>query len=152
MLNIKIKPESETFKMPIKGSEHAACYDVYADRIEYNPDGYYICYLGFSTEIPNGWKGVIVPRSNITKFGYAMLNSPGQIDSDFRNEWQVRFQAIPIITEATKAWTFNEFPYKVGDRIAQIYFEEENEVNFEKVTNTSDTERGLGGFGSTGHN
>lgn len=165
-VNIKIKPESETFKMPIKGSEDAACYDVFADRIEVDPAGFVICHLGFSTEIPKGWKGIVVPRSNITKYGWDMLNTPGQIDSDYRNEWQARFtpiinggDTVPVVDKDTVGIGVDYrnvvdackyFPYKVGERCAQIYFEEVNEVEFEVVNKTSGTKRGLGGFGSTG--
>lgn len=150
-MNVKIKL-IEDGKLPVKGSEHAACFDCYARKIEIQNDGMVICYLGFATEIPEGYKGVITARSNITKTGWVLANGIGIVDSDYRNEWQARFRPIPeqlnpIIGEGY----FNPtFPYKINERVCQIYFEEVLNFTFEEVDNLNDTERGLGGFGSTG--
>lgn len=145
MLKVFIKPERENFKIPIKGSNHAACFDCYASEIKMQDDGMVIVKLGFSTEIPEGWRADLIPRSNITKYGWVLANSPGTIDSDFRNEWQARFRPIPSPQDKITA-----FPYEVGERVCQVRFEKVNPVEFIVVNNTSDTERGLGGFGSTG--
>ena len=136
-------------KLPTKGTEYAACFDVYARKIGHNGDGLVICYLGFMTEIPVGYKGVLITRSNITKHSWVMANSFGIIDSDFRNEWQMRFRMIPTIkvNNSVQGW---QFPYKEGERVGQIYFEKVLDVEFEIVNELNETERGLGGFGSTG--
>ena len=158
-LAIKIKPEAENFQHPRKGTEHSACYDAYASRIEYCEDGMVICYLGFSTEIPEGWEGNVLPRSNISKYSWVIPNSPGEIDSDYRNEWQCRFRPIPYLKDIPDSinpekhvvdFVVNDFPYKVGERVCQICFREVVNVSFELVENTTDTERGKGGFGHTG--
>ena len=116
-------------------------------------------YLGFATEIEPGWKGVVVPRSSFTQKGWVMQNSPAQIDSDYRGEWMLKFQAIPasLDTFCNKheeiELEYPDFPYKPGDRVAQIYFEEVKPVEFTVVFDEeelSSTERGDGGFGSTG--
>jgi len=142
MTTIKFKQLRDNFKLPEKSFSTDACFDVVVHHIE-KLGHKCICYLGFSTEIPIGWKGVIVPRSSITKTNWTMLNSPGQVDSSYRGEWQVRFTHIDTGEEP-------EFPYKIGDRIAQIYFEKVNEVSLELVNEVSDTDRGTGGFGHTG--
>lgn len=158
-LLIKIKPEADNFKQPVKGTKQAACYDAYASRIEYREDGLVICYLGFSTEIPEGWEGNVLPRSNISNYSWVIPNSPGVIDSDYRNEWQCRFRPIPYLKDIPnkidpniieKQFVVNEFPYKVGERVCQIRFRKVDEVTFELVDETSESERGMGGFGHTG--
>lgn len=144
MVKIKFKKLTSTAKLPVKGSLHAACYDVYADRVEIEYPGRVIYYLGFSTEIPEGYRGVIVPRSNLTKYNYMMGNSIGIIDSDYRGEWMIKLTSLES--------PYESLPYKTGDRIAQIYFEKVLDVVFEEVEDLSITERNTGGFGSTGLN
>lgn len=138
-MKIKIKKLHPLAKIPLKGTKEASCADVYATEIEHNNDEITI-KLGFSTEIPNGYKGVIVPRSSITKTTWIMQNSPAQIDSDYRGEWMIKLKNIDI----------TDSPYKVGDRVAQIFFEKIVDYEFEEVEELVETERGQGGFGSTG--
>lgn len=146
-LPIKILLDTAEY-FPKKATEGSACYDVKARRIDFNDDGLVICYLGFKTEIPLGFKGEMVPRSNLTKYAWVMQNSPAQMDSDFRGEWQVRFRPIPI-KQGDMLYT-QKFPYEVGDSVAQIYFEKEEKVDFIPVKELSKTKRGEGGFGHTG--
>lgn len=141
MLTVKFKELYADVKPPIKGSAHAACYDVYAHSITNINDGKVKIGLGFATEIPVGWKGIIVPRSNLTKYTWVMNNSFGVIDSDYRGEWMVIFTPIGN--------NFG-FPYQVGERVAQIYFEKVEEVELSKVAEIASSDRGAGGFGSTG--
>ena len=150
-MNVKIKL-IENGKLPVKGSEHAACFDCFVRKIDHLPDGMVICSLGFATEIPEGYKGVIVSRSNITKYGWVLANGIGIVDSDYRNEWQARFRPIPEqLNHIVGEGYFNSpFPYKINERVCQIYFEKVNEFTFNVVDDLGDTIRGLGGFGSTG--
>lgn len=148
MIKIKIKKLYLDTVLPEKGSEHAACYDVVAREITKNGDLVTV-KLGFATDIPNGYKGVIVPRSSFTQKGWVMQNSPGQIDSDYRGEWMIKFQSIPY--SATWNNGLNpKFPYKVGDRCAQIFFEKVEPIYWEETETLNDTVRNHGGFGSTG--
>lgn len=147
MLKIKLQKVTEDARMPIKGSEHAAAYDVYAHSI-IDSNGKVKVGLGFKTEIPKGYKGIIVPRSNLTKFHWVLNNSYGVIDSDYRGEWMAVFTPLPVVA-GTHAGT-TAFPYNVGDRVAQIYFEEVLPVSFDIVPELEQSERGEGGFGSTG--
>lgn len=142
-VKIKFKSESPLFELPQKTFE-AACYDVKVTRIE-NKNNLVICYLGFSTEIPENWKGVIVPRSSQTKTKWAMLNSPGQVDCDYRGEWQVRFTYLGDDDIMNPV-----FPFQIGDRVAQIYFEPVYQPIFILYDELSVTQRGPGGFGSSG--
>jgi dUTP pyrophosphatase len=147
MLKIKLQKVTEDALMPIKGTNDAACYDVYAHSITGNGNKYTIG-LGFKTEIPKGYKGIIVPRSNLTKHFWIMNNSFGVIDADYRGEWMVVFTQIPIPLNSHTATT--AFPYGVGDRVAQIYFEEVLPVSFDVVPELEQSDRGELGFGSTG--
>lgn len=140
MLRVKINKMYEDVKLPVKGSLHAACYDVYAHTVVHN-DGKVKVGLGFRTEIPVGYKGIIVPRSNLTKYNWVLNNSFGVIDADYRGEWMAIFTAIGPHTG---------FPYSVGERVAQIYFEKVEEVALIESDELSETDRGTGGFGSTG--
>ena len=147
MLKIKLQKLTEDARMPIKGSEHAAAYDVYAHSIT-EANGKVKVGLGFKTEIPKGYKGIIVPRSNLAKFHWVLNNSYGVIDSDYRGEWMAIFTPLAIVAGNHAGTT--GFPYNVGDRVAQIYFEEVLPVSFDVVPELEQSERGEGGFGSTG--
>jgi len=141
MLQVKFKKLHADAKLPIKGSLDAACFDVYATSIEKTGPGKITIGLGFATEIPKGWKGLVVPRSNITKYHWVISNSPGQIDSDYRGELKV------VFTSTREQVTF---PYAVGERVAQIYFEKVEPVQFIEVDSLDNSQRGEGSFGSTG--
>ena len=96
---------------------------------------------GLFLEIPEGFEGQVRPRSGLAlKYGIGMLNAPGTIDSDYRGEVGV------ILFNSTD----KPFFYKKGDRIAQIVFAKVLQAEFEQVEELSCTERGEGGFGSTG--
>ncbi|NDB81388.1 MAG: dUTP diphosphatase [Alphaproteobacteria bacterium] len=142
MLQVKFKKLHADAKLPVKGSSSAACFDVYATSVEVDENRVATYKLGFSTEIPEGWRGVVVPRSNISKHPWVLANSIGIIDSDYRGEWMVKFKCVSNFLEAV--------PYGAGDRIAQIYFEKNEDVQFIEVEELDQTERGAGGFGSTG--
>lgn len=146
MPTVKFKKMNSNAKLPVKGSLHAACFDVYASEILYDEKHprKRTVKLGFSTEIPVGYKGVIVPRSNLTKHYWIMNNSIGVVDADYRGEWMAIFTNI-----TDNAWLY-PFPYEVGERVAQIYFEKVEDIDIVEVDELSETERGEGGFGSTG--
>ena len=145
-LKVKFKKINADAKLPVKGSLEAACYDVYAHSIT-ETNGKVKVGLGFKTEIPKGYKGIIVPRSNLTKHYWVLNHSFGVVDSDYRGEWMAIFTSIygaPFLNE------YQPFPYKIGERVAQIYFEKVVDVEFEEVEHLDSSERGEGGFGSTG--
>jgi len=152
---IQIKLLNDKAKLPTKSTESAACYDVIATSINHNER--YVEYgLGFSTEIPEGYVGKIFPRSSISNYDLTMCNSVGVIDSDYRGEWKVRFKLaapnfIYMDSEYIDPDTMPEKLYDVGDKIAQISFEKLTDVEFIESESLMETERGSGGFGSTGN-
>ena len=96
---------------------------------------------GFSLSIPKGYEVQIRPRSGLaSKKGITVLNTPGTIDSDYRGEIRV------VIINLSK----DKFIVKNGERIAQIVVCPVEQVSMEEVKDLSETERGVGGFGSTG--
>ena len=95
---------------------------------------------GFSLAIPNGYHAKIVSRSGLSSKGIVVSNSPGIIDSDYRGEICV------LLTNTGKN------PYKLANktRVAQMFFDKNLDTEFIFVTSLDQTERGAGGFGSTG--
>ena len=100
--------------------------------------------LGIALEIPEGFVGLVFPRSSIRKTRLQLSNSVGVIDSGYRGELQATFNKITTTIENQK----ND--YKVGDRVCQIMIIPYPQIQFEETDDLSDTERGEGGFGSTG--
>ncbi len=96
---------------------------------------------GLRVAIPDGFEAQIRPRSGLAiKHGISMVNTPGTIDSDYRGEIQVLL--INLGQE--------DFSIAVGDRIAQMVICPVVQASFEVVMELTDTDRGEGGFGSTG--
>ena len=145
MLKVRFKKKDESTKLPIKGSLNAACYDVYAHSIKAERPDKIIVGLGFMTEIPPGFKGILVPRSSISKTPWFMANSMGIIDADYRGEWM-------MVLRTTGSVMYDALPFGVGERCAQIYFEKVGDIEIEETDELSETVRGVGGFGSTGKN
>ena len=95
--------------------------------------------IGLAVEIPEGHVGLLFPRSSVYKSGLTLTNSVGVIDSGYRGEIMMKFQVSLISTM-----------YKVGDRVGQLLIVPYPQVEFEEVDELSSTERGKGGYGSTG--
>ena len=100
--------------------------------------------LGIALEIPEGFVGLVFPRSSIRKTALQLSNSVGVIDSGYRGELQATFNKIQGVD------TENRENYKVGDRVCQITIIPYPPIEFNEVNELSNTERGEGGFGSTG--
>ena len=94
--------------------------------------------FGISMEIPEGFVGLVFPRSSIRKTDLILTNSVGVIDSGYRGEIQATFKKTGL----------NK--YEIGDRGAQIIILPHPIVDFVEVDELTNTERGEGGFGSTG--
>ena len=98
---------------------------------------------GMAMALPAGYEAQIRPRSGLAyKHGITCLNTPGTIDADYRGEVKVL-----LINHGTESFTINR-----GERIAQMVIAPITQPDFERVTELSDTQRGIGGFGSTGVN
>jgi dUTP pyrophosphatase len=96
---------------------------------------------GFAFAIPKGYEVQVRPRSGLAlKNGITCLNTPGTIDSDYRGEIKVILANLGD----------EDFPIKTGDRIAQIVVAPVTQAAMIEVDSLDETERGAGGFGSTG--
>ena len=144
LTDIKVKKLNDLAKMPSRGSSDAAGYDLYAATdyiIDIAPHSTVKIGTGLSFELPSGTFAAIFPRSGIaTKRGLRPANCVGVCDSDYRGEYIV---ALHNDTDELQS-------IDPGERIAQMILLPFIEMNFEETDNLSDTDRGEGGFGSTG--
>lgn len=145
-MQINIKKLNKEAIIPTRGSEYAAGYDLYANCL---PEGYVIIEphktekigTGLAIEIPDGYFGAIVARSGLaTKNGLRPANCIGICDNDYRGEYIVALHNDRNCMEVINH----------GDRIAQLIIMPFLDVKFNEVGEINDTERGDGGFGSTG--
>lgn len=115
----------------------------YIDHIIIKPGGRALIPTELYTAIPKGYEVQIRPRSGLAlKSGITVCNTPGTIDADYRNGW-----GVILINHGTKPFIVNQ-----GDRIAQAVLIKIEQIEWEEVETLNSTDRGLGGFGSTGSN
>lgn len=141
---VKVKRVSETAKIPEKKSIGAAAYDLCADISEpvtIKPHETVMIKSGLAFDIPKGFFGAIYARSGIsTRLGLRPATCVSIIDSDYRGE-----VGLPMHND-----TDEEKTIEANERICQIIFERCYHAEFEQVDTLEETERGNGGFGSTG--
>ena len=138
-MKVKIKKLNENAVIPKYAKLGDAAMDLYAVSVEKDHWGNYSYGTGLAMEIPNGYVGLIYPRSSISKYALSLRNSVGVIDSGYRGEIMLKFSDNNI----------GEC-YKVGERIGQIMIMPHPRIDFIEVDSLSTTDRGGGGFGSTG--
>lgn len=138
-MKIKFKKLNDKAMMPSKAHPTDAGFDLTATSRTYQ-GGKYIYGTGLSVEIPKGYDGDLKARSSIGKTFLSLVNGCGTIDSDYRGEIKAQF------------YPMNDHPvlYNVGDRICQLVIRKHEEVKWVEVKELNETERGDGGFGSTG--
>lgn len=145
MLNVKFSKLHPDAVIP-KYSKHGdAGLDLTAVGMNYvrtEEADFYEYDIGIAVEIPEGYVGLIFPRSSITKTDLILSNCVGVCDSGFRGRLSARFRKT----------TGSPHVYKVGDRIAQMVIIPFPKINVQEVPyeSLSSTERGTGGFGSSG--
>jgi dUTP pyrophosphatase len=140
-MKVRIKKINPSAVIPSYAKDGDAGMDLVATRIISNTTFDVSYGTDLAMEIPNGFVGLVFPRSSIRKYELALSNSVGVIDSGYRGELQATFK---------KTNGLDSLAYKVGDRIAQIIIIPHPPIEFNEVDELSDTERGEGGFGSTG--
>ncbi|MGN8737521.1 dUTP diphosphatase [Bilifractor sp. HCP3S3_D3] len=143
-MKIKVKKLTDTAKMPTRGSASAAGYDLYADvetPVEIESHATVMVGTGLSMEIPEGYFGAIFARSGLAaKESLRPANCVGVVDSDYRGPFMI---AVHNDGETARCVT-------PGERIAQLVILPFLPAEFEEVEQLGETERGEGGFGSTG--
>lgn len=143
MFELKVLKLTENAIMPSYGSACAAGADLYSaeEKITFAPGETRLVHTGIAMEIPDGYVGLIYARSGIaTKRGLAPANKVGVIDSDYRGEIMV----------ALHNHSNSEASIDAGERIAQIVIAPYIRADFIETDELDTTERGAGGFGSTG--
>lgn len=145
---VKIKKLYEDSQLPKQMTEEAGALDVFCHSITKESEDLYTCHTGIAMTPPKGYRIALVPRSSLTKYNWVLGNHYGVGDRDFTGEYAFKFRAIPV--GFTNGLTCSEFPYKVGDRIGQMFLEKVIDFQFEEVAELVVTERGAGGYGSTG--
>ncbi|MEO8031500.1 MAG: dUTP diphosphatase [Gemmatimonadota bacterium] len=141
-IEFKRLPHSEGLPVPSAATSGSAGHDVTsADAAELAPGERRIFRTGFALAIPEGWECQVRPRSGLAlKHGITLANSPATIDSDYRGELM-----IALINHGQE-----QFEVSRGMRIAQLVFARVEPVEWREVVELSGTDRGMGGFGSTG--
>jgi dUTP pyrophosphatase len=146
-LEIKCVLSEDNSAVPKHATDYSAGIDLHVLNIKdkdeklvnsLDKDTNYIVHTGVSIAIPEGYFGMLVPRSSWAKKGMTILNSPGIIDSDYRGELMIMVKFSSSVTIAT------------NDRIAQLIIVPYAKTKFVKVEKLPETLRGEGGFGSTG--
>jgi dUTP pyrophosphatase len=147
---VKIKKLHPNAVIPAKASDLAAGWDVTCTEIEKGLNGLITCKTGFALQPPPNYRVVLIPRSSITKTMYVMQNSPGCGDPDYLGEYIYKFRALPKEGLPFGSLSYEGFPFKAGERIGQLFLQEIIPIEFEEVIELDATNRGTGGFGSTG--
>lgn len=128
--------------MPTKGSESAGGHDIYMPEAGTIPENSTLTVeLGFAAEVPQGCIALLLPRSSTgCKNGLELNNTCGVIDADYRGEWKA----------VLKTKDGSSFSWSAGDRLLQFLVIPVLNVTLEATNQLSDTDRGNGGFGSSG--
>ena len=141
---ISVQRLTESAQVPTRANEHDAGWDLYADEdIVINPNTHRVINTGISLEIPKGMVGLIWPRSGLAvKKGIDVF--AGVVDAGYRGEVKV------CLFNAGSVWSVPSVSIAKGDRIAQILFQPVPSFQLQEVDSLSITQRGEGGFGSSG--
>ncbi len=140
-MQVKIKKLYPSAVIPKYAKPFDAALDLTTTGIKSETHDYIEFGTGLAFEIPEGFVGLVFPRSSITNKDMMLKNSVGVIDSSYRGEVTLRFKEFETGDCSSR--------YKVGDRIGQILIIPRPEIEFIEVTELSETERGEKGYGST---
>jgi len=135
-------PHAEGLPLPAYATEGAAGMDLLAARDMTLPaGGRALVPTGLCIAIPEGFEMQVRPRSGLAlKHGVTVLNAPGTVDSDYRGE-----VGVILLNSGTEPFSITR-----GERIAQAVFAPVTRAVWEEVVVLPETQRGIGGFGSTG--
>ena len=162
MIEMKLRKLSSEAFTPERGTDHSACWDLFAlEDTEFQPGEIKLVKTGWACEVPEGYRVNIYVRSSTPlKKGFILANSVGIVDNDYRGELMVQLMNVRNELGRTrdidKVSRVTAFPVantiKRGDKIAQIEVVRDiaGEVALTLVDTLTKTERGAGGFGSTG--
>ena len=140
-MKVNVKKLHPNAVIPTYAKQGDAGLDLVATSFE--TDGNYVEYgIGLAFEIPVGFVGLVFPRSSVSKTCLGLANSVAVVDAGYRGEIKLRFKALGNQDNPM---------YKVGDRVAQMIIMPFPKIRLSEVEELSETERGEGGFGSSGN-
>lgn len=151
-MEVKIKKLHKDAVIPTYAKDGDAGMDLTAVSAETDKYGNVVYHFGLAFEIPQGYVGLIFPRSSICKKKLSLTNSVAVIDSGFRGEVTAKFKKanpFPISVKIDRTIVEN-LCYNVGERVAQMMIIPYPKIEFKEVEELSETERGDGSYGSTG--
>lgn len=140
-MKIKVKRLNELAILPTKAHATDAGFDLYATSKTYDNDGNVVYGCGLAFEIPDGYMGLVFPRSSNANKSLLLSNSVGVIDAGYRGEVTAKFKRLYPISQGE---------YAIGERFAQLIVMPIPAVEFEEAEELSESERGVGGYGSSG--
>jgi dUTP pyrophosphatase len=155
-MKVKIKKLHPDAVIPKYAKSGDAGLDLVAVNVKYdNENDLYMEYgTGISMEIPEGYVGLIFPRSSISNSDLTLANATGVIDSGYRGEIKLRFKAscefAQYVEDRLGKPRRDAIYYQIGDKIGQMIILPYPQVEFEETEELSQTERGASGYGSTG--
>ena len=166
-MKVKIKKLAENAVIPTYAKEGDAGLDLVATSKATDKFGNIIYGTGLSVEIPKGYVGLLFPRSSNAKTNLYLTNSVGVIDSGYRGEIMFKYKCVHhhvcnyikwwikenILKQKNPSVSIQQFfnnEYNVGDRIGQLIIIKYPTIEFIESESLSETDRGNGGFGSTG--
>lgn len=155
-MKVKIKKLSDDAVIPSYSKVGDAGLDMTATSRTVDEYGNFTYGTGLAIEIPKGYVGLLFPRSSICKQNQYLTNSVGVLDSNYRGEVKFKFKFGTVLGYDLDTLNKEFHPivpysfYEVGDRIGQLIIIPYPNIEFEEVDELSSTNRGEGGFGSTG--
>jgi len=143
---VKIKKLHKNSKIPQYAKSGDAGMDLTATSRTFDEHGNVVYGVGLAIEIPEGYVGLIFPRSSNAKTDLYLTNHVGVVDSGYRGEIMFKFRKSDVIKNFQEARL-----YHVGERVGQLMIIPYPQIELEEVKELSSTERGEGGYGSTGN-
>lgn len=148
---VNITKTNENAVIPTYSKAGDAGMDLTAVSLDYDKDGNAVYDTGLAFEIPKGYVGLLFPRSSNAKKELLLSNSVGVIDSGYRGNVIFKFKPSPQFNyNLEKSVSVAISVYGVGDRIGQIIIMPYPQIEFNEVKELESSERGTGGYGSTG--
>lgn len=135
--------------IPFAATKLSGGWDVTASEVERVADDLVVVRLGLAMQPEEGYRLMFSPRSSFTKHNWVLQNSPALGDADYLGEYMLKFRAIPLVSDIIGSLSYEDFPYDVGDRCAQMYLERIIYPNFVEVEEFENHTDRVGGFGST---
>ena len=149
-MEVSIKKLHPNAVIPTYAKDGDAGMDLTAVTKSYDRDGNIVYGTGLAFEIPKGYVGLVFPRSSISNLDITMSNCVGVIDSGYRGEVTAKFKPAMLFNREQRPIILNNRIYNVGERIAQLIIIPYPQITFVEADELSETERGAGGYGSSG--